>query len=108
MKRQEMTSEQIFSVCSSGFASYLLKNKKAFSLGTRKYHFLKYKKLFKSGFLSFFELGKLLPEIYEKYKASSISGNIRKFRYARVLNILFQKYKKVPLCQGSEYTFPEI
>ena len=85
MKRQEMTSEQIFSVCSSGFASYLLKNKKAISLGTRKYHFLKYKKLFKSGF----KVG-------------------LKLRHARVLNIPFQKYKKIPLCQGSEYTFPEI
>ena len=29
-------------------------------------------------------------------------------KYFSVLNILFPKYKKVPLCQGSEYTFPEI
>ena len=44
---------------------------------------------------------------------SSISRNIRKFRYARVQNILFLKYKKssirkVPICQGSDYTFPEL
>ena len=40
-----------------------------------------------------FELGKLSPEIKEKYKARKIH---------------FQKYKKVPLCQGSENNFPEI
>ena len=32
----------------------------------------------------------------------------RNFRYASVLNITFPKYIKVPLCQGSEYTFPKI
>ena len=56
----------------------------------RKFRFLKYKKLFKSGFFSFFEL--------EKYKRnirveSSISRNT-KFCHARVLNIPFLKYKE--------------
>ena len=71
------------------------------------------------GFLIFlsWNIGKVLfsqgsecsfPEIWEK------------FRYATFVNIHFQKYNKsslnipfpdiriVPLCQGSEYSFPEI
>ena len=32
-------------------------------LGTRNFCFLKYKKHFKNGFFSFFELGKVLPEV---------------------------------------------
>ena len=39
---------------------------------------------------------------------SSISRNIRNLYFVRILNISFQKYKKVPLYQGSEYTFPKI
>ena len=57
----------------------------------RKFRFLKYKKSFKSGFFSFFELGKYKRNIRVE---SSISRNIRKFCYARVLNIPFLKYKK--------------
>ena len=45
----------------------------------RKFHLSKYKFL-QSGFPLFFELGKLLPEIKEKYKAKTLH---------------FQKYKKV-------------
>ena len=43
-------------------------------------------------FFHSFELGKLLPEISEKYKARKLH---------------LGKYKKVSLCQGSENTFPE-
>ena len=39
---------------------------------------------------------------------SSVSGNTRKLRYDRVLNIPLRKYKEGLLCQGSEYSFPEI
>ena len=56
----------------------------------RKFLFQKYKKFFQSGFFLFFELGKLLPEIWEVFRVSvswnirnffgvSVSGNIRKF-----------------------------
>ena len=40
----------------------LLNKQEFFKLGARKFHFPKYKKLFKSEFFSLFELGKLLPE----------------------------------------------
>ena len=56
----------------------------------RKFRFLKYKKLFKSGFFSFFELGKYKRNIRVQ---SSISRNT-KFCHARVLNIPFLKYKE--------------
>ena len=36
---------------------------KFFKLGARKFHFLKYEKLFKSGVFYFFKLGKLIPEM---------------------------------------------
>ena len=59
----------------------------------RNFHFLKYKKLSKSGFFLFCKLGKLLSEIYEKYMG---------------IKLYFQKYKKAPLWESSEYYFPEI
>ena len=61
---------------SSGYSNKLL----ILDLRARKFHFPKHKKFFKSGF---FELGKFLPEIYEKYGA-------RKFRllkYMRFFNL---------------------
>ena len=54
----------------------------------KKFHFLKYKKFFKSGFFLFFEIGSLLPKQllkglcflkYKEYFWVSISRNIRKF-----------------------------
>ena len=42
---------------------YKEKYKKFLILRLWKFHFPKYKELFKSGVFSFFELGKLLPEI---------------------------------------------
>ena len=58
-----MSSEPIFFICFSGLVSSLLKYKKLFKLGARKFHFLKYKKFFQSEFFSFFELGKILLEV---------------------------------------------
>ena len=47
----------------SNVLNSLLKYKKFFRLGTKRFHFLEYKKLFKSGLLLLFEFGRLLPEI---------------------------------------------
>ena len=47
----------------SSFASSLLKYKKIFKLGSRKFHITKYKKHFKSRVFSLFVLANLLPEI---------------------------------------------
>ena len=55
-----------FFVSFSSLKSFFLKYK-FFKLGARKFHFLKCKKLFKSGFLLFFELRKVLPEIKEVF-----------------------------------------
>ena len=69
-----------FLVCFSGFASSLLKYKKFFKLCTRKFHFPKHKRLFKSR-ISYFLSSE---SSYLKYKKnmrlqSSISGNRRNF-----------------------------
>ena len=78
-KRQEFSSEKIFSVRFSGFASSPLKYKKIFELGARKFHFLKYNKLFQSGYFLLFELGKFLKYKINLRLESSISGNMRNF-----------------------------
>ena len=66
-------------------ASSLLKYKKFFKLGARKFHLWKCDKLFKSGFFLLFELEKLLLEKEEKYKARKLhfgrySWNVRNVR----------------------------
>ena len=48
-----------------GLWKFPMKYKIFSKLGARKLHFLKYKKLFKTGFFLLFELGKFLPEISE-------------------------------------------
>ena len=106
----------------SSLKAYFLKYKKFFrvsvSWNIRNFLILapkssiswKYKNFFRGNFFFYFSS----PESYflkckrDIRLESSISWNIRKFRYARVLNIPYLKYKKVPLCQGSEYTFSEI
>ena len=67
---------------------------------TRKFNFLKYKKIknfLRVFFFSFFELGKLLPEI-----RVSVSCNIRKFFF------FLRKYKKVFTLGNRGFYFPEI
>ena len=61
-------------------------------LGASKFHFLKYRNFFRGGTFYFFEIGKLRPEIEEKYKGRKLH---------------FRKYMKVPLYQGSKDSFPE-
>ena len=84
-----------FFVCFSGFASYPLKCKKFFKLGSKKFHFLKFKKFFWASFFHFLS-----------YK-SSVSWNIRKLRFLKYMeffrifcfptykeSFLLKKYKK--------------
>ena len=52
----------------SCLASSFLKYKKLFKLSTRKLRFLKYQELIKRGYISFFELLKLISEIKEVFK----------------------------------------
>ena len=59
----------------SCFSNSLLKCKNFYKLVAKKFHLLKYKKLFRSGFLLPFELRKLLHEIL----VSSVSRNIKNF-----------------------------
>ena len=108
-KRQEISSEQIFFVCYSGFASSLLKYKKFFRgrkvpswinrIFISVFHFLKYKKSFFwenikkflcKNFLSlrlessiFLNIGKFFFEIFSSFESSLLKhffwGNIRIF-----------------------------
>ena len=79
-----LSKQRVWNFWLSCFASSLLKYKKVFSQGVRKFHFLKYNKHFQSGvFFSFFEPGNLLPEIYKKFLRVSISWNIRKFYFLK-------------------------
>ena len=83
------------SFCFSGFANSLLKYKKFFKLGARKFHFPKYKTFFQSGFFKIFLSSKLLPEIWEvswnirNFFGVSVSPNIRKaFFWENIKNFL--------------------
>ena len=80
-----------FLVLCSGFSNSLLKYE-FFKVGDRQFHFSKYKKFSQSGFLSFFELRKLLP------KRQEISWNTNKFWFLKYKEFFrcfrFRKYKK--------------
>ena len=68
------------------------KKNQFFKLEARKFHFLKYKKLFKSRFFLLFKLGKLLPEIVRNFFGVSVSWNINIFFRVSVfwnINIFF-------------------
>ena len=85
----------------SRLVSPFLKYKKFFKLGTKKFHFPKYRKLFKSEFFSFFECRKLLPQTQGKYKVHFYFYFLKfYFRYVRILNIPFLKYKKSSVKPG--------
>ena len=110
----------------SSSESYFLK------YNARKLHFCKYKKVLREKVLrvevifckKFHRRLVTMFWIYQNSEYSSSSKyakflnmlgfwiylfrNIRWIRYVSVMNILFRKYKKVTLCQGSQYTFPEI
>ena len=73
-----------FFVC---FWKFLLKYEKFFKLGSRKFHFLKYKELFKSVFFYF--------SSSESYFMKFFSLVVRKFR--------FPKYKKLPFLKYEEF-----
>ena len=72
-----------FFVC---FWKFLLKYKKVFKLGSRKFHFLKYKELFKSFFFIFLSS--------ESYFLKFFSLVIRKFRFPKYKKLQFLKYKE--------------
>ena len=74
----------------SNVLNSLLKYKKFFRLGTKRFHFLEHKKLFKSGLLLLFELGRLLPEY--KSDISQESFNLREYKkmhYVAIFAIYF-------------------
>ena len=131
-KREKISSEQILCLF-LGLRKFILKFKKFFKLGARKFNSLKHTKLFKSRFFFIFRarevtfwkmrsfLGFPFLEIYE----ISVSWNIRNafsqnFFYfsslrQKVCQVAFfcksfhcRCLKGFWICHGFEYTFPKI
>ena len=76
---KESVKRNIRNFCFSGFASLLLKYN-FFKLGSRKFHFSKYKKHFKSGVFSLFKpRSKFLK--HKKFFRFSVFWNIKKFHF---------------------------
>ena len=88
-----------FFVCFLGIASFILSLKLVSFISLNIRHFSQ------SGFFLFFELGKLLPELYEAFRVSA-SWNLRKFRFLKYKEFFrgfrFLKYKKSFLLRKHE------
>ena len=86
---------------------FLLKYEKFFMLRARKFHFLKYNKIFKSGVFYYFLSSESWK--YKKRFRISVYWNVRRFRFLKYKGFLWDfrvpKYKK--FSQGGFFLFFE-
>ena len=90
-KREKISSEQILCLF-LGLRKFILKFKKFFKLGARKFNSLKHTKLFKSRFFFHFSSTGSYFLKNEKFFRVSVSWNLRNFRFLKYKKLFFSEF----------------